>query len=157
MKANCDYDKHCTWLFYNICNSNHNGSVRGLTKILNLLISASENRRCQSVWSQCITQWDHHGHGYLVSWMKNCNCLESLFCFVIGHLILTEKNWHFVCLFVISFGFWILWRVFVKLQIIHIHELCYMFQQKIAVLRETAILRDIKLIYPMYICSVKNK
>jgi len=44
-----------------------------------------------------------------------------------------------------------------KSRIISIHELSYMFQQYISILREILIQRNIKLIHPIYIYSVKNK
>jgi len=37
------------------------------------------------------------------------------------------------------------------------HALFYMFQQQIAILRETSVHRNIKLIHPVYIYNVKNK
>ena len=37
------------------------------------------------------------------------------------------------------------------------HALSYMFQQQTAILGETTVHRNIKLIYPVYIYSVKNK
>jgi hypothetical protein len=47
--------------------------------------------------------------------------------------------------------------IYIKSQIIYIHELSYMFQQYIAILSKSLMQMIIKLIHPIYIYSVKNK
>jgi len=47
--------------------------------------------------------------------------------------------------------------IYIKSQIIHIHELSYVFQQKISVLWDTLIQKNIKLIHQIHIYNVTNK